>query len=93
MSDVEAIGIFLVIGVAAAVACHWKLKKYVAASLLAGLTGTVVYQIVDYAIAGYMDPYFLMSMVNGFVAYVILAFVVGMAFVYMRKNNSAPDNK
>jgi len=90
-SDIGAILIFLVVGIITAVICHLKVKEYLVSALIAGVISTVIYQVINYIVAGYLDPFFIMALVNGFLAYMVLSLIIGLPFLIARRKQIAKE--
>lgn len=81
------IAVSVAISALSAVVCHSAIRFYVIASVLAGLVASLLYQILAYAYAGFLDPFFMIAFVTGFVAATAISFVVGVPFIAMRRRD------
>jgi hypothetical protein len=65
--------------------CHAFVRNLAAASVVAAVVSSVLFQCFAYLHAGYLDPFFLIAfVVAGFLAFGI-ALVVGVPFLYRRR--------
>ena len=84
MSEIVTIILFLLSAVLIAAGCHAFIKRYFLASFLAAIGVVVGIQIASYIELGYLDPFWLISSVTGFVMESILALIVGLPFKIKR---------
>lgn len=86
MSESQS-GIFILLGVAllTALFCHWRIHKYLLASLAAAVVSITLFQIIDFLRLGYLDPFFLIALfLGGTVAWGI-ALITGIPFFIKRR--------
>ena len=84
MSEIVTMILFLLSAVLIAAGCHAFIKRYFLASFLAATGVVVEIQIASYIELGYLDPFWLISSVTGFVMASILALIVGLPFKIKR---------
>ena len=86
MSESQA-GIFILVGVTlpTALFCHWRIKKYLLASLAAAVSSTILFQIINFLHLGYLDPFFLIAtFFGGGIAWGV-ALIIGIPFLIKRR--------
>ena len=83
-SPETVIAVFVAISALTAVVCHAAIRFYVIASVLAGLVASLLYQVLAYVYAGFLDPFFMIAFVTGFVAATVISFIVGVPFMVKR---------
>ena len=84
-SPIVVIGIFLFVAIGTSLVSHILIKTYLVASVMAGFLSSLIYQIVAYLYAGYLDPFFVVAFITGSIASFIIALIVGYPFVGKRK--------
>ncbi len=77
--------VFIGISVAASLLCRWFLRKYIMASLCAGVISASAFQLVVFLRLGYVEPLFLIAFGVGLVIAVAIAGIVGIPFVLNRR--------
>lgn len=87
------IGIFVFLGLAllAGVVWHSVVSKYYAASLLAGTTAAILFQVVDYLHIGYLDPFFPIALVSTSGLGFLISLLVGLPFRSRRNRSHVGD--
>ena len=83
----DALGliIFFAIALASAACWHAFVSRYLAASVAATVTTVVVFQAVDFAYLGYVDPFFLVVAATTSALALFLSLLVGLPFKNHRK--------
>lgn len=67
--------------------CHFLIRKYMKASLIAAIWSSVAFQCIIYVRLGYWDAFLLVGLVFGSVYSFAVALLVGIPFVRMRRND------
>lgn len=73
------------ISVLSALVFQWRIRNYVGASCGAALGATVVIQIAGFVASGHFDAFFPIALVTGFVVGLVIAFAVGVPFLFARR--------
>ena len=73
--------IFCIVSIIVAYIAHKNIRQYILASLVAGISSSVIYQILGVFVLGYLDPFFIIAFVVGTVIAIIIACIVGIPFV------------
>jgi peptidoglycan biosynthesis protein MviN/MurJ (putative lipid II flippase) len=84
MPEVLVIILLLISWVVIAAGCHSYIKNYFLASFVAACVMVVGVQIASYIELGYVDPFWLISSINGFFMASIVALIVGLPFKVKR---------
>lgn len=86
MSEANAgILVLMVVAVVCAVLRHWRIRRYVIASLFSSVVASLVFQAMNAAYLGYMDPFAAIAFVMSLLFTVPTAFVIGLWFAWRRK--------
>jgi hypothetical protein len=80
--------IFFAIALASAVSWHTLLPHYRAASIGATVTTVVAFQVVNFVLLGYLDPFFLVAAVTTSAVALFVSFLVGLPFRNHRRQRS-----
>ena len=76
--------IFFALALASAVVWHWSMRSFAAATFLATITAVVLFQVVAYLQAGYLDSFFAIAVATSTVVCFLLALLVGWVFFAVR---------
>ncbi len=77
--------IFLTIAIVTSLVCHFLIKSKVAASFISAIIAAIAFQILNYFIVGYLDPFFIVAIIiTGLIGFLV-SFLIGLAFSYRRK--------
>lgn len=87
-SATQGILIHTLCSVLSALAFHWTVRRYVAASLLAAIVANVAFNVIVYLIEGTLDKFFLVAVFVGFFVSLVIAMVIGFVFVLVRPKRS-----
>ena len=68
-----------------ALVAHRVLRSYILASFGAAMIASVVFQCVIYLQLGYLDPFFMIALVVGGVVALVVAAIVGIPFLWVRR--------
>ena len=79
-TGIDGILILSLISIVFAVLLHMIVKKYIQASLIAGIMSAVLFIVVDYIHMGYLDPFFPFALITSSVIGFIISLVVGIPF-------------
>jgi uncharacterized membrane protein YdjX (TVP38/TMEM64 family) len=63
---------------------HKKITNYIFACVIASITTSVVFQVLNCVFLGHLDPFFLIAFATGAVLAFVIAVVVGIPFAYLR---------
>lgn len=85
---IQGILIPLGVTVVAALASHAVIKKYLAASLVAACVSVAVFQVLNYAHLGYVDPFLSVAVVVSSAICFALSLLIGLPF--QRKRMARP---
>ena len=85
MSEGE-VGLLILLTLAAvsAMAWHWVLRSFSAATFLATVTAVVLFQVAAYFQLGYLDPFFMIAVATSSVVCFVVALLVGWVFSALR---------
>ena len=67
------------------------LKKYLVAAVFAAFISTILYQVITYFFIGRLHPFLLMALIFGFCWALIISLIVGLLFLYFRKEQRKSD--
>lgn len=81
--------VFLVIVVSCVT--YTLLKKYLVAAVFAAFISTILYQVLTYFFIGHLHPFLLMALIFGFCWALIISLIVGLPFLYFRKEQRKSD--
>jgi CHASE2 domain-containing sensor protein len=86
-------GLIVLIGVAAvsAVLVHWRIRRYVVASIVSALVAAVVFQGLVSLQLGHIDPFAPIAFVLSLLVTTPLAFLVGWLFLLRRRAGAVSD--
>lgn len=86
-------GLIVLVGVAAvsAVLVHWRIRRYVVASILSALVAAVVFQGFVALQLGHVDPFAPIAFVLSLLVSLPLAFLVGWLFLLRRRADAVSD--
>ena len=92
MSESSA-GLIALAGVTAvcAVLVHWRIRRYVVASMVAAVSAAVVLQALITLQLGHIDPFAPVAFVLSLLVTTPLAFLVGWLFLLRRRANAVSD--
>ena len=81
--------VFLVIVVSCVT--YTLLKRYLVAAVFAAFISTILYQVLTYFFIGHLHPFLLMALIFGFCWALIISLIVGLPFLYFRKEQRKSD--
>lgn len=86
-------GLIVLVGVAAvsAVLVHWRIRRYVVASIVSALVAAVVFQGLVALQLGHVDPFAPIAFVLSLLVSVPVAFLVGWLFLLRRRAGAVSD--
>ena len=80
--------VFAVTSLVIGVACHYLIRTYFLASVVATVLIVIVIQVLSYLQLGYLDPFYKIAMVtSGAMAFVVVL-IIGLPFTRSRKKGS-----
>ena len=82
---IVGISTLCVMSILSALVYHFKVRNYLAASALAAITASVLFQIIGFFVEGYLDPFFIVAAIVGGVVAFVIAIVVGIPVSYFQK--------
>ena len=93
MSD-GAVGLLVLVAISigSAAAWHFKFREYAIAAGCAAATSVVVFQVVAYLQAGYLDPFFPIAVVTSSLLSFAIALIVGIPFWQRRRRALAEQS-
>ena len=77
--------VFLAITISCSCLIHGYCKRYFTAAILSGFFSTVLFQAIGYLVLGYLDPFFIIALVGGWIASFVISLFVGSLFLAVRK--------
>lgn len=80
--------VFLILTLGTAILFHYKNKKVLVSSLLTAIVVSILFQIIEYFILGYLDPFFLIAFASTLAISFIISLFVGLPFVYFRNKEN-----
>ncbi|MEE9574846.1 MAG: hypothetical protein V3W03_01970 [Gammaproteobacteria bacterium] len=84
--SVEGIIIFSILVVAVSIISHVLIKKISSAILVAAISTTLVFQLIVFFLAGYLDPSFPVALITNFLLAFLIALIIGVPFKIWRRN-------
>ena len=84
--SIEGIIIFSIVAVAVSIISHALIKKISSAILLAAISTALIFQLVVYFLAGYLDPSFPVALITTFLMAFLIALIIGVPFKIWRRN-------
>ena len=84
--SVQGIIIFSIVAVAVSVISHVLIKKISSAILWAATSTALIFQLVMYFLAGYLDPSFPVVLITSFLIAFFIALVIGVPFKIWRRD-------
>ena len=85
----ETLAIVLVVGIAivSALVSHFLSRAYSEASVWSALVASFLFQLASYIEGGFVEPFFLVTIVTGTLFALVIALLVGIPFwVYRRRH-------
>lgn len=76
---------FFVIAVLSNYFLSFYLRKYLLAAVISATLSTVVFQVIGYLIMGYLDPFFLIALILGWIVAFIVGLLVGLPFLIKQR--------
>ncbi len=85
-----AIGIIVlcVTAIVVSLIVHTFIRRIMLATVVSATIATILFQVLAYLHAGYLDPFFLIAVVVGWCWDCLIAFVIGIPFWLVRKPRS-----
>ena len=83
--------VFLIITVIAAWIFHAHLKKFFIACLLSGLVASTLYQVIGFILFGYLDPFFLIAWIVGFIIATGISALIGIRVQTIKKRKNSAE--
>ena len=84
--SVEGIIIFSIVAVAVSIISHVLIKKISSAILMAAISTALVFQLIVFFLAGYLDPSFPVALITTFLLAFLIALIIGVPFKIWRRN-------
>jgi hypothetical protein len=84
--SVEGIIIFSIVAVAVSIISHVLIKKISSAILMAAISTALVFQLIVFFLAGYLDPTFPVALITTFLLAFLIALIIGVPFKIWRRN-------
>ena len=78
----------MTLAVVSAVAWHWVMRSFSAATFLATFTAVILFQVAVYFQLGYLDPFFMIAVATSSVVCFVVALLVGWVFSALRGRKS-----
>ena len=72
---------FCIVSLFVANITHKKIKQYILASVVAGISSSAIYQIIGVFVIGYVEPFYIIAFV--------IACIVGIPFVHKHSKEIA----
>jgi len=93
--SLQGIVIFIAIAIASAIIWHTFLKRISIAILSSAITAAVTFQVCNYFLLGYLDPFFIIVLVSTFAIAFIIALIIGIPFRVWRgkQHNKSLKNR
>jgi len=70
-----------------------ELSGYIITILLAMLSAfisTILFQVAGYFVVGYLDPFFLIALIGGWLVSFIISLIIGFVFLASGENKTTP---
>ncbi len=80
--------IFSVTSLLVGVACHYFIRTYFFAAVVATVIVVIVIQVISYLQLGYLDPFYKIAMVTSGAMAIVVSLVIGLPFLRARKKNA-----
>jgi predicted neutral ceramidase superfamily lipid hydrolase len=84
--SVEGIIVFSILAVAVSIISHVLIKKISSAILVAAISTALVFQLIVFFLAGYLDPSFPVALITTFLLAFLIALIIGVPFKIWRRN-------
>lgn len=78
-------GLVLGLAVVCAIVAHFVTRRWLLASLGAGLAFTVLIQVLSFASLGYLDPFAIVALPVGALAGFAIAVLAALPFVFLQR--------
>ena len=78
--SLQGIIIFISIAIVSAILWHTFLKRISIAIFLSAITAAVAFQVCNYILLGYLDPFFIIALVTTFAIAFIISLIIGIPF-------------
>lgn len=82
---------FCIVSIIVAYIAHKKIRNYIIASILGGISSSIIYQIIGVFVIGYLDPFFLIAFVPETVIAIVIACIVGIPFIHKHSKEIAEE--
>ena len=76
---------FLTLVIIGSCLIHRWLRIYVVAAIVNASLCTILYQILGYFIVGYLDPFWMIALVLGWILAFFMSLIIGLPFLYVRR--------
>ena len=90
--SVEGIIIFSILAVAVSIISHVLIKKISSAILVAAISTALVFQLIVFFLAGYLDPSFPVALITTFLLAFLIALIIGVPFKIWRRNTDKDND-
>ena len=90
--SIEGIIIFSILAVAVSIMSHVLIKKISSAILLAAISTALIFQLVVYFLAGYLEPSFPVALITTFLIAFLIALIIGVPFKIWRRNTNENED-
>jgi len=90
--SIEAILSFFVVAVVVSIISHVLIKKISSAILLAAISTALIFQLMVYFRAGYLDPFFPVRLIANFLIAFLTALIIGIPFKIWRRNTDTNND-
>ncbi len=77
--------VFIITCVSISLIMHIFIRTYWLGSVVSAALGTIIFQIFAYFNLGYLDPFFIIALIVGYFAALILSFIVGLPYFLLRR--------
>jgi len=77
--------VFVTLSILSSAACHYFFKTYIVAAVLSAFIASISFQIFAYAVVGYLDPFFIVALLVGWLISFFISLLVGLPFLFERR--------
>ncbi len=77
--------VFVTLSILSSAACHYFFKTYIIAAVLSAFVVSISFQVFAYAVVGYLDPFFIVALIVGWLISFFISLLIGLPFFFERK--------
>ncbi len=77
--------VFVLLSILSSAVCHYFVKTYILAAILSACIASISFQSFAYVVVGYLDPFFIVALLVGWLIGFFISLLIGIPFLFERR--------